>query len=94
MRQCCLLNGSKNPCFLGELNGSKAWSTDIGNAHLEMHTKEKVHIVAGPEFGDCEGHVLVRDAEASRVTSSRPGTAVHPKEQDARSKVEHSKGTK
>jgi len=25
----------------------------------EFNTKEKVHIVAGPEFGDREGHVLI-----------------------------------
>jgi len=35
------------------------WSTDIGNAYLEMCTREKVHIVAGAEFGDREGHVLI-----------------------------------
>jgi len=45
--------------FTGELNGLQVWSTDIGNAHLETHTKEKVHVIAGPEFGDREGHVLV-----------------------------------
>jgi len=45
--------------FLGELNGLKAWSTDIGNAYLETHTKEKLCIIAGPEFGDYEGHVLI-----------------------------------
>jgi len=45
--------------FLGELNDLKVWSTDIGNAYLETHTKEKVHVIAGPEFGDREGHVLV-----------------------------------
>jgi len=45
--------------FIGELNGLKIWSTDVGNACLETHTKEKVHVSAGPEFGDREGHVLV-----------------------------------
>jgi len=45
--------------FTGELNGLKVWSTDIGNAYLETYTKEKVHIIAGPEFGDREGHVLI-----------------------------------
>ena len=37
----------------------KIWSTDIGNAYLETHTKEKVYIIAGPEFGYREGHVLI-----------------------------------
>jgi len=45
--------------FAGELNNLKMWSTDIGNAHLETCTKEKAHIMAGPEFRDREGHVLI-----------------------------------
>jgi len=45
--------------FPGEPNRSKVWSTDIGNAHSETHTKEKVHVVAGPEFGNGEGHVPI-----------------------------------
>ena len=32
---------------------------DVGNAYLEAHTKEKVYIVAGPDFGELEGHTLV-----------------------------------
>ena len=32
---------------------------DIGNAYLEFVTKEKVYIIAGPEFGDREGHTLI-----------------------------------
>jgi len=51
--------GARLLAFLGELNDLKVWSTDIGNAHLKTHTKEKVHVIAGPEFGDREGHVLV-----------------------------------
>jgi len=53
------LRGVRLLAFLGELNGLKIWSTDIGNAYLETHTKEKVYIIAGPEFGDREGHVLI-----------------------------------
>ncbi len=45
--------------FLAELNGLEIWTTDIGNAYLEAYTKEKVYVVAGPEFGELEGHVLV-----------------------------------
>ena len=30
------------------------------NAYLEAQTSEKVYIIiAGPEFGDCKGHILV-----------------------------------
>jgi len=34
-------------------------ATDIGNAYLEAETREKVYIIAGPEFEELEGHVLV-----------------------------------
>jgi len=34
-------------------------TADIGDACLETYTKEKVHIIASPEFGDREGHVLI-----------------------------------
>jgi len=53
------LRGVRLLAFIGELNGLKIWSTDIGNAYLETYTKEKVHIIASPEFGDREGHVLI-----------------------------------
>ena len=45
--------------FLAELNGLKIWQDDIGNAYLEAVTQEKIFIIAGPEFGDLEGHILV-----------------------------------
>ena len=34
-------------------------ATDIGNAYLEAYTSEKVYVIAGPEFGDLEGHIFV-----------------------------------
>jgi hypothetical protein len=52
------LRGLRLLLFLAELNGQKAWATDIGNAYLEAETTEKVYIVAGPEFGELEGHTL------------------------------------
>jgi len=45
------LQGLHLVLFLAELN--------IGNAYLEAETREKVYIIAGPEFGELEGHVLV-----------------------------------
>jgi hypothetical protein len=45
--------------FLAELNSLKLWGADIGNAYLEAKTKEKVFVVAGPEFTELEGHILV-----------------------------------
>ena len=44
---------------IGELNGLKVMVGDIGNAYLEAYTNEKVYIIAGPEFGELEGHTLV-----------------------------------
>ena len=37
----------------------KTWQGDIGNAYLEAVTQEQIFIIAGPEFGDLEGHILV-----------------------------------
>ena len=45
--------------FLAELNGLELWGADVGNAYLESKTREKNYIVAGPEFGDRQGHILV-----------------------------------
>jgi hypothetical protein len=54
------LKSLRTVIFLAELNGLEAWATDIGNAHLEAaETSEKVFIVAGPEFGELEGHTLI-----------------------------------
>ena len=53
------IRGLRIVIFLAELNKSKIWCTDIGNAYLESITKEKVYIIAGPEFGELEGNVLV-----------------------------------
>ena len=53
------LRGFRLVLFLGELNGLETWSTDVGNAYLEAYTSEKVYIIAGKEFGDREGHILL-----------------------------------
>ena len=45
--------------FLAELNQLELWATDIGSAYLEAVTSERLYIIAGPEFGDREGHILV-----------------------------------
>ncbi len=45
--------------FLAELNVMETWATDIGNAYLEAETTAKVYIIAGPEFGEQQGHLLV-----------------------------------
>jgi hypothetical protein len=45
--------------FLAKLNSMKLWGADIGNAYLEAKAQEKVFVVAGPEFGDLAGHILI-----------------------------------
>ena len=53
------LRGLRFIIFLSELNDLKLWSTDIGNAYLEAKTKERLYIIAGPEFGARAGHILI-----------------------------------
>ena len=45
--------------FLAELNDLQLWGADIGNTYLQALTKEKLYIVAGPEFEELQGDVLV-----------------------------------
>ena len=45
--------------FLGKLNNLGIWGADIGNAYLEAFTDEKLYIVAGPEFEELEGSILI-----------------------------------
>ena len=45
------LRGFRLLLFLAELNGLKIWGMDISSTYREAYTKEKVCILAGPEFG-------------------------------------------
>jgi hypothetical protein len=53
------LRGFRLVIFLGELNELDVWFADIGMVCLETFTSEKVYIVAGPEFKELEGHILL-----------------------------------
>jgi hypothetical protein len=53
------LRGLRIVTFLSELNGLVLRATNIGNAYLEAFTMEWNYIVAGPEFGQLEGHYLI-----------------------------------
>ena len=53
------MRGLRMCLFLAELQGLECYSTDIGNAFLESTTNEKVAIVAGEEFGELKGHLLI-----------------------------------
>ena len=45
--------------FLAELNNLQLWGADVGNPYLQVLTKEKLYIVARPEFEELQEHVLV-----------------------------------
>ena len=47
--------------FIGELNGTLIWGTDISSAYLCAKTSEKVCIEAGSEFGSQTGQLLIVD---------------------------------
>ena len=53
------LRGFRLILFLAELNDLDIWATDIGNAYLEAFTSERVYIIAGSEFEELEGHILI-----------------------------------
>ena len=53
------LDGVRTVMFLAELNGLQLCAADIGNAYLTSKTREKLCIIAGPEFGALEGHTLL-----------------------------------
>jgi hypothetical protein len=45
-------------CPCAELNGLDIMVGDVSSAYLEAFTKEKVCFIAGPEFGELEGHMM------------------------------------
>jgi hypothetical protein len=53
------LCGLRIVTFRSELNGLDLWATDISNAYLEAFTMTRNYIIAGPEFGQLEGHYLI-----------------------------------
>ena len=53
------LRGLRLAIFLAELNGLQIYQADVGNAYLEAYTSEKVYFIAGPEFKELEGHIMI-----------------------------------
>ena len=45
--------------FLSQLNDLEIWGADVGNAYLEAYTDEKLCIIAGPEFKELQGRLLI-----------------------------------
>ena len=64
------LRGLRLVVFLAELNGLALWGADVGYAYLLAKTQEKVYIIAGPEFGDIQGHTLIVDKALYGLRSS------------------------
>ena len=57
--------------YLGELNSLELWGADIGNAHLEAYTHEKLFMIAGAEFEELEGFILVNKALCGLKSSGK-----------------------
>ena len=53
-----------------QIKQHESLGADIGNAYLEATTKEKLYIVAGPEFEELQGHILVVLQALSGLKSS------------------------
>jgi Reverse transcriptase (RNA-dependent DNA polymerase) len=53
------LRGFRLVLFLAELNHLEIWATAISNAYLEAYTSKKVYVIAGPDFKDREGDILI-----------------------------------
>ena len=45
--------------FLSQLNDLEIWGADVGIAYLEAYTDEKLCTIAGPEFKELQGHLLI-----------------------------------
>ena len=45
--------------FLGKLNHLDLRGAYIGNAYVEAFTDKKPYVVAGPEFQELEGYILI-----------------------------------
>ena len=44
---------------LSQLNDFEIWGADVGNTYLEAYTDQKLCIIAGPEFKELQGHLLI-----------------------------------
>ena len=45
--------------FLSQLNDLEIWGANVGIAYLEAYTDEKICTIAGPEFKELQGHLLI-----------------------------------
>ena len=45
--------------LIAKINDLKVMAADVGNAYLHGYTKEKIYTVAGPEFEELQGQILI-----------------------------------
>ena len=45
--------------FLGQINYLEVDTADVGNNYIHGFTKEKIYAVAGHDFGEWEGQILI-----------------------------------
>jgi hypothetical protein len=62
---------------VADMNNLSICAADVGNAFLYGKTREKVYIIAGPEFGPLEGQRLVVDRGLYGLRSSAAGFHEH-----------------
>jgi hypothetical protein len=80
-----LLEGVRIVTYLAELNGLELWGTYVGNAYLELYTKEKVAFIAGPEFGQYTRHTMIIQKVRYGLKSS--GKCWHDRQNDVLSSL-------
>ena len=61
--------------LIAELNDLKVMAADVGNAYLHDYTREKIYMVAGPEFGELQGRILVFVKSLYGLKTSMGGVA-------------------
>ena len=47
--------------ILAQVQNLKCVTGDVGNAFLTAFTSEKIYVVAGPEFGEFEGKIMIME---------------------------------
>ena len=47
--------------ILAQVQNLKCITGNVGNAFLTAFTCEKIYVVAGPEFGEFEGQIMIMD---------------------------------
>ena len=53
------IDSIKTAFLVAKLNDLKVMAADVGNAYMHGYTKEKIYTVAGSEFCDLEGRILI-----------------------------------